>query len=278
MSAPRVSWAERERLEAQARLTGGVARAEKKRKEREREAEARRLARLGSRAIVPRPVRQVAPRPIETPEQRAERERREAEAQALSLAQQERRRDAERREREKIDLPLFNGSKKSRRSVRVHPDELGGYETGGDHGLAGGFYLVRRSKNGVRSYFRVTTALYGSGKLYAQRLNPDRYTGKEKKLVRGVPTQYPVDECWDYSQALSHGDWMHLIARYGELMDAEAFKEFGQLYKVCIRCSKTLSNPMSVERGYGPDCAVHLGREHPLAPVIVEPGETENPD
>lgn len=197
---------------------------------------------------------------------RAAEERERIEVERVRLA-------AERWEREKVDLPLYNGARKPNRSVRVHPDDLGDYEAGGDHGLAGGFFKVRMSKGGPPSYFLVLVALWGSGKLYAQRLNPDRYAGK---VTKPGGDRYTVGECWDYSQAQSHTTWMRLIEQFGELMDAEAFKEFGQLYKVCIRCGQLLNNPMSVERSYGPVCAVHLGREHPLAHGAVDLTGGEN--
>lgn len=189
-------------------------------------------------------------------------------AQERERIERERQRQAaERREREKIDLkPGVNDPWK--RSIRVHPDELGDFTIGGAHGVTEGFYVVKRSKSGMRSYFRVTAALYGSGKLYALRLDPDRYSGKVRKLDK-AQSKYPVDECWDYSQSQSHDAWLRLIARYGKRMGAEAFEEFGRLYATCIRCRATLSNPMSTARSYGPVCAVHLEQEHPLSPSDV---------
>ena len=118
----------------------------------------------------------------------------------------------------------------------------------------------------MRSYFRVSISPYGSGRLYALRLNADMYTGRLG--ARGAEKRkYPVELCWEYATPMSHCDWMHQIAKYGRLMTEEEFRAFGALYGVCVRCEQLLTRPESIKVGCGQVCAPFLGITFPrLAP------------
>lgn len=264
MSAPTpgLAWAERERLAAQARLQGGVARAQKKLEQRRREAEARRQSRR-AQADLRRPAREFVYAPVETPEQRIERERREAVAERERLAERERRAAAERREREKFYAEPRPGDPLGLKPTRMHPDELSDYTPGGGS-VVEGYYVVQTAPS-MRYYFRVTIALYGTGRLYARRLNHEMYTGRitthgKQKL------KYPVEQCWEYAVPQSHGQWLDQIRIYGRLMTDKEFEEFGELYKVCVRCEQLLTRPESIAVGCGEVCAPHLGVEYPGKP------------
>lgn len=60
------------------------------------------------------------------------------------------------------------------------------------------------------------------------------------------------------------GTWEYAVGLYGRLradeaMTPEKAKEFGDLYGVCFKCGATLTDPESIERGYGPICAAKMG-------------------
>nr|WP_046286032.1 DUF6011 domain-containing protein [Mycobacterium sp. UM_NZ2] len=185
--------------------------------------------------------------------------RREAERMQL---EQWKRQQAERRyEAEKFDLLPSRVGPTRLNPRRVHPSELGRYVAGGGKVCEG--YWVIRARGHLTQYFIVTASEYPkkpeySGRLYARRLDPDKYTGKVR-MHDANRSRYKRDDCWVYSESLSHGRWMDEINLYGELMGAEAVAEFGELYGVCLRCTATLTRKDSIARAHGPVCAKHLG-------------------
>ncbi|KUH86311.1 DUF6011 domain-containing protein [Mycobacterium sp. IS-1556] len=206
-----------------------------------------------------------------TPDPEWVREMAEREEARRKRLQQQQRRDRERwqREREKFDAPPRPGDPLGLKPIRMHPDELGDFAPGGGS-VVEGYYVVQTAPS-MRFYFRVTVAPYGSGKLYARRLNHEMYTGRittQGKQKR----KYPIEECWEYAIPQSHHDWMHQIARYGRLMTEEEFQRFGALYGVCARCEQLLTRPESIATGCGEVCAEHLGIAYPSGRQLTPAG------
>lgn len=190
-----------------------------------------------------------------------ERQRQRQQADRERWQRQERERlAAERWEREKFDAPPRPGDPRGLKPIRMHPDELGDFAPGGGP-VAEGYYVVQTAPS-MRYYFRVTVAPYGSGKLYARRLNHEMYTGRITTQGR-QKRKYPIEECWEYACPQSHHAWMHQIAKYGRRMTEEEFQQFGALYGVCVRCEQLLTRPESIAAGCGEICAGHLGVGYP---------------
>ncbi|BCI83444.1 hypothetical protein MTY66_50690 [Mycolicibacterium sp. TY66] len=191
--------------------------------------------------------------------ERWQREQRKRELERLA---------AERWEREKFDAHPRPGDPRGLKPIRIHPDELGDYTPGGGS-VVEGYYVVQTAPS-MRFYFRVTVAPYGSGKLYARRLNHEMYTGRITTHGR-QKLKYPIEQCWEYAVPMSHGQWLDQIRLYGKLMTQEEFERFGALYGVCVRCEQLLTRPESIKVGCGAVCAPHLGVDYPTSPSDQKP-------
>lgn len=66
-------------------------------------------------------------------------------------------------------------------------------------------------------------------------------------------------ESWEYDGSQSRRILADVKAGKLDRVDAEAAKRFGDLYGRCMKCSRTLTEPTSIERGIGPICADKLG-------------------
>lgn len=84
------------------------------------------------------------------------------------------------------------------------------------------------------SYFEVV--LSKAGRAYAKQL-----------------TQHGSKWSWDYAKGA-----VATLSDSDKLTAAQA-AEFGWMHGHCLRCCAELTVPESVERGYGPVCAAHLG-------------------
>jgi hypothetical protein len=89
--------------------------------------------------------------------------------------------------------------------------------------------------------FKVVHAVHGSGRQYVKRLD--------------LTAQPPE---WVYLGAVGK-----VALEATDRLTAEKAKEFGLLYGMCIRCTKTLTLEESIHVGYGKTCAGHEGWWYP---------------
>lgn len=100
--------------------------------------------------------------------------------------------------------------------------------------------------------YKVVHAVHGSGQQYAKRLKVvDK--GDRKKIS------------WDYAGKRP----LHSLTS-AHRMTAEHAKQFGQLYGMCVNCSRTLTREESIHVGYGATCASNNGWWYPTKSELAE--------
>lgn len=95
-----------------------------------------------------------------------------------------------------------------------------------------GIHVVHTSKG--TAYVKVQKALYGSGRLYSKVWSPSAH------------------------QFVRVSGWLAKVNE-GTLMSKEEAKKFGDLYGVCCRCSRPLTDEESIAAGVGPVCITKMG-------------------
>lgn len=78
-----------------------------------------------------------------------------------------------------------------------------------------------------------------------------------KRLVLSTHEDGRKTAAWEYAPGVGR-----TLAGLAPLTAQEA-AEFGHLHGICVRCAKTLSDPVSALVGYGQTCAKHMGWAYP---------------
>lgn len=119
------------------------------------------------------------------------------------------------------------------------------------------------------NFYKVQTAIYGSGNLYAKKLMLVWKDSKEPLTDEELTWFSDPEVAQDYKKGGEH--YGEIVGRFvketgaitqlraieneARLATLEESKEFGQLYGICCLCGRLLTDEDSIAAGIGPICA-----------------------